>query len=1150
MKVTDGGNKMGIFDLFKKKKTSSVQPADFVDSDSFDMSTESLSLSLSKDTVDEELSKPGGYVSGNGNTTSSSRFLSGNDSITNEQITKGTCIGDKYEVISNAIRGGMGSVWKVHHKGWNTDLAMKRPKPKFFEEGSEKRKEKFINECKAWINLGLHPNIVSCYYVREIGGVPSIFSEWMENGSLGNRIGDKTLYEGTDEEVQKRLLDIAIQFARGLHYAHESEGHLIHQDVKPDNLLLSKEWDAKVADFGLARARLQMRDSGSLQIHSEGIAGNDPALSSGMTHLAPTGGYSPAYSSPEQRGGELLTRRTDIFSWAVSVLEMYIGECRWDSGEEAAIQYENLVSSKCRVSIPKKLKGLLRQCLNRNPEKRPHDFAIIEENLKTIYMETTQSPYLRRAPETAADTAGALNNRALSFLDIGDIEDAERCWVQALERNARHEDTVFNHALFLWRQGKMGLREAKDLLITVKDKEEREEMIAVLKREEDGRILLPEYTAEQKDFLLDPNEWCNDGEWGESGEFVRKVSISPDRKYTVLDVLKREGPFGRRDRVARILERHTRRVVREIDFIVPSVTVTSSYPPKKFAMFSPDSLVLAMSCCTNTQWRDGLPQYIAETEFWDIRSGSRISRAEGCMLLGFMRDGSAVLYDQDKNIRFGCRPEKPVSSDSPLLFERRIKQDYEFPFFYPLSDQIGLIEIGAEGFHNGVLVCDLSTGEVLKEIMDNPERRGEYEERYNKTSLMESFENRFALTEDGRRFLWMYISPPINGVLVEPKYMEIEVWDMKTWQYLGCCHPFRDTLTDAEKQSITVNMEDLRGKVLYMIAHPDGLRYEPGELADYRVSVVERTDVRLDAQTQFDSLLAAARESVRKGNEKEAIRQVDEALEIPGFGSASRALRVRAEITDRFPNFKPVRIVPSEEIIPPPEITEPSTDEQPEPLPDIVLSAIEKLKSDVKAGWERNNSVYDEWEVYTVPGERSLDGSKVLVHLMTVDRYDSPAQDDLEVSHIHGAAVLNAVTGEIIYIENIFCSIEASALDYQKPSIRTEEYETVMTPDGKYLLTRTPSHLLLTNIDDKTHKTLKDGVFSNAYLIKNNRFVLCKTIRGYKVLIIDVADCSEVFADFPSTEYGSLRYIDQNSFTIGHSGEDILCWIVWDQTGE
>lgn len=177
----------------------------------------------------------------------------------------------------------------------------------------------------------------------------------------------------------------------------------------------------------------------------------------------------------------------------------------------------------------------------------------------------------------------------------------------------------------------MGLREAKDLLITVKDKEEREEMIAVLKREEDGRILLPEYTAEQKDFLLDPNEWCNDGEWGESGEFVRKVSISPDRKYTVLDVLKREGPFGRRDRVARILERHTRRVVREIDFIVPSVTVTSSYPPKKFAMFSPDSLVLAMSCCTNTQWRDGLPQYIAETEFWDIRSGSRISRAEGCM---------------------------------------------------------------------------------------------------------------------------------------------------------------------------------------------------------------------------------------------------------------------------------------------------------------------------------------------------------------------------------------------------------------------------------------------------------------------------------------------------------------------------------------
>lgn len=94
-----------------------------------------------------------------------------------------------------------GSVWKVHHRNWNADLAMKRPHPRFFSESSDKTKKQFVEECDNWINLGLHPNIVSCYYVREIGGVPTIFSEWMENGSLRDRMKDGTLYEGSEEEI-------------------------------------------------------------------------------------------------------------------------------------------------------------------------------------------------------------------------------------------------------------------------------------------------------------------------------------------------------------------------------------------------------------------------------------------------------------------------------------------------------------------------------------------------------------------------------------------------------------------------------------------------------------------------------------------------------------------------------------------------------------------------------------------------------------------------------------------------------------------------------------------------------------------------------------------------------------------------------------
>lgn len=126
----------------------------------------------------------------------------------------GDTIMDTYHVESEAICGGMGAVWRVNHTGWDTDLAMKRPKDDAFQ--TEDQKSSFSRECRYWINLGLHPNIVSCYYVREIDGIPAIFSEWMENGDLEHHIKNKTLYQGEEDEVQKRLLDIAIQFARGL----------------------------------------------------------------------------------------------------------------------------------------------------------------------------------------------------------------------------------------------------------------------------------------------------------------------------------------------------------------------------------------------------------------------------------------------------------------------------------------------------------------------------------------------------------------------------------------------------------------------------------------------------------------------------------------------------------------------------------------------------------------------------------------------------------------------------------------------------------------------------------------------------------------------------------------------------------------------
>lgn len=357
-------------------------------------------------------------------------------------IEKGGTVLDLYKVESDPIQGGMGRVFRVHHTGWNVDLAMKQPKGELFQ--SEAQKADFIHECEAWINLGLHPHIVSCYYVREIDGIPSIFAEWMEGGSLKDMIESEKLYNDGEDEALVRILDIAIQFARGLRYAHEQG--LIHQDVKPDNLLLTADGTAKVADFGIAKARAV------LTVHDADAQG-------GGTIISETGGYTPAYASVEQMNGEKLTRRTDIWSFAVSVLEMFMGERKWQIGVVAGMLCDGYFK-ETRILMPEGMKDLLRHCFRENEAERPHDFAEVEHELLKIYQKVTGSEYTRTFPKAAADTADSLNNKGLSFLDMGKPKEAERCWERALELEPSHVQATYNQAAYLWRKGQISDLEA------------------------------------------------------------------------------------------------------------------------------------------------------------------------------------------------------------------------------------------------------------------------------------------------------------------------------------------------------------------------------------------------------------------------------------------------------------------------------------------------------------------------------------------------------------------------------------------------------------------------------------------------------------------------------------------------------------------
>ena len=189
------------------------------------------------------------------------------------QIKKGDVLPGDYEVLSDAVYGGMGKVWHVHQRNKNRDLAMKQPQLRGTEERKNRQKERFIKAHQNWIELGQCPDIVSCYEVTDIDGVPTAFSEWMEGGSLREKIHDGSLYQ--DHGLWQRVLRTAIQIARGLEFAHSK--NVIHCDIKPANILFTADGTVKINDFSLAL----FKDS------DEG---------------GPSG-YTPQYCSTEQQEG-------------------------------------------------------------------------------------------------------------------------------------------------------------------------------------------------------------------------------------------------------------------------------------------------------------------------------------------------------------------------------------------------------------------------------------------------------------------------------------------------------------------------------------------------------------------------------------------------------------------------------------------------------------------------------------------------------------------------------------------------------------------------------------------------------------------------------------------------------------------------------
>jgi WD40 repeat protein/serine/threonine protein kinase len=345
-----------------------------------------------------------------------------------------------YQVLQVHRGGGMSLVYRVHHPGWGIDLALKSPRPQYFR--TERHKRLFEREAETWVRLGLHPNTASCYYVRRIGEIPRIFAEYVAGGSLAEWIRDGRLYAGGRQEALARVLDVAVQVAWGLHRAH-GRG-LVHRDVKPANVLLTAGGAAKVTDFGLSKGRPEGPPAG----------GEPPGAPAG---LVSAGGLTLAYCSPEQHRCRPVSRATDVWSWAVSVLEMFVGQVAWTDGPRAAEALEWFLAGggPARVEAPPAVADLLRECLRERPEDRPADMEAIADRLRRAYAEAAGRAHPRPAPRPADALAPGLNNRAASMLDLGKRRQAEALWQRALALEPLHPESTYNLGLLRLRAGQL-----------------------------------------------------------------------------------------------------------------------------------------------------------------------------------------------------------------------------------------------------------------------------------------------------------------------------------------------------------------------------------------------------------------------------------------------------------------------------------------------------------------------------------------------------------------------------------------------------------------------------------------------------------------------------------------------------------------------
>jgi serine/threonine protein kinase len=282
-------------------------------------------------------------------------------------------LGQRYDILEEAGRGAMGQVYKARDRETGEIVALKLIKPEIASDPA--MVERFKSEL-LFARKITHKNVCRVYEFSRVGGIAYISMEFVDGESL------RSVLKRFASLTPRKGIDLALQMCAGLKEAH-AQG-IVHRDLKPENVMIDRQGNVKLMDFGIARSM------------------------EAMTLLTGSMVGTPAYMAPEQASGKSVDHRADIYAFGLMLYEMFTGVQPFRADNLVALAMKHVQESprpprEIEPGISAPLEGAILKCLEKAPDNRFQSIAELENALRSQPVTPASDRDITASPATPSN---------------------------------------------------------------------------------------------------------------------------------------------------------------------------------------------------------------------------------------------------------------------------------------------------------------------------------------------------------------------------------------------------------------------------------------------------------------------------------------------------------------------------------------------------------------------------------------------------------------------------------------------------------------------------------------------------------------------------------------------------------------------------